>query len=170
MKINVHALKDGLHCFDFDKAGAKLDLDPRIFQSKIHITSHVEKKGHDVFIRTEVEAAVHQVCDNCLEEFSRELEAEFRLMYTPNRDYLLEEEDSVRLLPRDMQEIDLTEGVGQALLLAVPMRMVCTDRCKGLCSECGANLNMKTCGCRSKQVDRRWEGLKKIDKPGLASR
>ena len=165
MKINVHALKDGLHSFDFDKAGLELELDPRSFQSKIHIASHIEKKDYDIFVRTQVEAIVHHVCDNCLEEFSREIEGEFRLMYTPNRDYLLEDEDSVRFLPRHQQELDLAEGVREALLLAVPMRMVCTARCKGLCPECGANLNMKICGCRAKQVARGWEGLKELTNP-----
>ncbi len=58
--------------------------------------------------------------------------------------------------------IELDPIIREQLLLALPMSVVCTDDCKGLCSVCGQNLNEKPCGCDTRQVDPRLAALKNI--------
>jgi uncharacterized metal-binding protein YceD (DUF177 family) len=43
--------------------------------------------------------------------------------------------------------LDLTETARQYLLTALPLQSVCSPSCKGLCPNCGANLNLGPCGC-----------------------
>jgi len=57
-------------------------------------------------------------------------------------------------IPEDEREplfvdsiFDLTELLRQSILLALPMRPLCSEECKGLCPHCGANLNEGPCGC-----------------------
>jgi uncharacterized protein len=58
--------------------------------------------------------------------------------------------------------IDLTEELREAILLAFPTFPVCSSACKGLCSQCGANLNRETCNCRPPEQDQ-WHGLGELN-------
>ncbi|WP_338865261.1 DUF177 domain-containing protein [Myxococcus stipitatus] len=62
----------------------------------------------------------------------------------------------------DGKTIDLDPIIREQLLLAVPMNIVCKDDCKGLCSQCGTNLNEAKCQCETKPVDPRLAPLKNI--------
>jgi uncharacterized protein len=46
--------------------------------------------------------------------------------------------------------------------LALPMKPLCREDCKGLCPICGVNRNRETCSCRSEWVDPRMEALRKL--------
>ncbi|MCX6993656.1 MAG: DUF177 domain-containing protein [Kiritimatiellaeota bacterium] len=43
--------------------------------------------------------------------------------------------------------IDLTADIREAILLALPMNFLCSEACRGLCVQCGANLNKAPCAC-----------------------
>jgi uncharacterized protein len=58
--------------------------------------------------------------------------------------------------------IDFDPILREQLLLALPMHVVCREECKGLCSVCGQDLNVKSCGCEQKAVDPRLAKLKYI--------
>jgi len=60
------------------------------------------------------------------------------------------EEPSVPVLPI----------VEERIQLAVPMKPLCSAECRGLCPQCGAELNSGPCGCESETTDPRWEALK----------
>jgi uncharacterized protein len=58
--------------------------------------------------------------------------------------------------------LDLSEVAVEQVLLALPMRMVCDEKCAGLCPRCGANRNLEgACRCEP-DVDPRWAALKDI--------
>jgi len=58
--------------------------------------------------------------------------------------------------------LDLTEVVRQNLLLAVPMSALCSPSCRGLCVECGANLNEEPCDCQREGQDPRLAALREL--------
>ncbi len=62
----------------------------------------------------------------------------------------------------DGKTIDLDPILREQVLLALPMRVVCVDDCKGLCATCGQNLNEAKCGCEPRAVDPRLAVLKDI--------
>ena len=47
-------------------------------------------------------------------------------------------------------EIDLHELLQQQYFLALPIKALCNDECKGLCSECGGDRNRNDCHCQQK--------------------
>jgi uncharacterized protein len=58
--------------------------------------------------------------------------------------------------------IDMADDVRQTVLLAVPLKNVCREDCRGLCPQCGRNLNDGACDCKETRVDGRWDKLKEL--------
>ncbi|HUP28016.1 MAG TPA: DUF177 domain-containing protein, partial [Chloroflexia bacterium] len=58
--------------------------------------------------------------------------------------------------------MDLSEPVRQAILVALPMKPLCREDCKGLCPNCGANWNDGLCDCTPEQMDNHWVGLREL--------
>ncbi len=88
------------------------------------------------------------LCDNCLAEFELKIANE-------NICHLYEKTDAC--------EIDLTEDVREDILISLPHRLLCKKNCKGLCFNCGQNLNLKKCSCpKQKNKDLVWEELNKL--------
>jgi uncharacterized protein len=56
-------------------------------------------------------------------------------------------------------QVALEQLAGEQIELALPMRIVCAESCKGLCPRCGANLNRGECGCKPEAVDDRLQAL-----------
>jgi uncharacterized protein len=59
--------------------------------------------------------------------------------------------------------IDLNELLREQFYLALPMKPLCAEECRGLCSQCGSNLNLASCGCAPGWTDPRLAALKTID-------
>jgi uncharacterized protein len=60
------------------------------------------------------------------------------------------------------ETIDLGEVMRDEFYLALPMKPLCKDDCKGLCPVCGVNRNRETCACKADWVDPRLEALKAL--------
>jgi uncharacterized protein len=73
------------------------------------------------------------------------------------------QEDDCYVVPRRATVLDLSEAVREELILAVPPYVECRDDCRGLCPQCGADLNLGPCGCQP-DVDPRWAALTKLPK------
>jgi uncharacterized protein len=56
--------------------------------------------------------------------------------------------------------VELEDILREQMLLAVPIKLVCSDACKGLCPQCGKNLNSGDCHCEPVAEDPRWDALK----------
>ena len=62
--------------------------------------------------------------------------------------------------------IDLSTMVRDALLLGLPLRILCREDCQGLCPDCGADRNVTDCGHTDRDpVDPRWSALADLDLP-----
>ncbi len=92
-------------------------------------------------------------CDRCLESFHHDLDSGFHLFLQESASGP-KGETEVELLDEDMEvefisgdQLNLDEIVREQVFLSVPMKSVCRETCKGLCPECGANLNHEKCKC-----------------------
>jgi uncharacterized protein len=111
-----------------------------------------------VSLAGEVCLQIHPLCSSCGTAFSERLEIPLSRHLAPHfegpREKLLSDEEEVELSAEDLEfsfyhneEIDLEELLAEEILLAVPMRFLCKETCRGLCPQCGTNLNEKTCAC-----------------------
>ncbi|MRR10305.1 DUF177 domain-containing protein, partial [bacterium] len=59
-------------------------------------------------------------------------------------------------------EIDLWPELREAVLLALPLKPLCREDCRGICPACGRDLNEGSCGCREDRGDHRWDKLREL--------
>ncbi len=166
MKISIANLPEGLSQLYFQVKPEELgfDLDPEtqtLFPNDIGVEVEVQKYSEEYFIQAKLTTQAHYVCDRCLDEFDRELLADFRLVYSKHA-RAREADDDYRFFGEDTAEIDLSRDVRENLLLVIPMKHLCSEDCQGLCPHCGINLNHGTCNCESETIDPRWEVLRRL--------
>jgi uncharacterized protein len=105
---------------------------------------------------------VRGTCARCLESFPFRLDREFSLVLKPATEAT--EKPGERADPwlafYKGDEVDLSPFVREELLLAMPTRALCNEACAGLCSRCGANLNLGKCGCVEEWTDPRLAKLR----------
>ncbi len=106
-------------------------------------------------------------CCRCLEMIEEPLETDFRLLVQRKQASeeeleAMAEEEEVMILDPGTKSLDLKEEIREALFLALPLRVYCKPDCKGLCAQCGANLNKSECDCTEKPDDSRWAALKEL--------
>jgi len=119
-----------------------------------HLKARVEKgEDESVHVRGRLSARLGVDCSRCLERFEFPVEQPVDLFYLP-RVAQQEEEEDVALDDRELVvayytagRVDLGEALREQLLLALPMKRLCREDCRGLCPVCGANRNQSTCGC-----------------------
>lgn len=93
-------------------------------------------------LKGDFSAAIEQNCVRCLEPSIQELHWSFSDMFAFDKRNIT---DSGLLVPEDAQ-IDLEPLLREYALLEFPMNPLCKSNCKGLCPECGENLNLHDCG------------------------
>ena len=82
------------------------------------------------------------------------------LLFVEPGDSGVEEDEGTRLLPRGAADLDLEEAVREELILVQSPFAECSLECRGLCPQCGTNLNQESCKCSFKGLDPRWEALR----------
>ena len=92
----------------------------------------------------------------------------FDLRYQPHAENTGEgereiEEDDLTTAFYENDEIDLGQLMREQFYLALPMKPLCRDDCKGLCPVCGTNLNQGTCDCKRDWEDPRLAALKNAE-------
>jgi len=95
-------------------------------------------------------------CVRCLDEYSQGLDIDITELYVFSTEAVT---DTCLLLPED-GVIDLTSVVRDEMLLAVPIKPICRDDCKGLCPICGENRNEVECHHEEVTIDPRLAILK----------
>lgn len=158
MLVNISKLPDGRHHFRFDDT-------PDIFTEETGLTGFragvTLDKAHDTYLFTlVVTGKVGLNCDRCLEPVNLSVNETTTVVYRPDGNDT--EDPDVKPLSRDQTIVDLTPEVVDTIRLAIPMKVVCADTCKGLCPTCGVNLNLTSCGCTNDSIDPRWEKLLKL--------
>ena len=98
-------------------------------------------------------------CRRCLTPADAPVNLEIGALFTQDPE-ALEDPDSYPVAP-DATEIDVTPAVREELLLAAPRYVLCREDCKGMCPQCGQDLNAGPCGC-APATDARWQPLKSL--------
>lgn len=173
MDISVRGLTDGLH-----RHSQQVDVDEwnlpeeECITGPVQIDYTLEKIGEQIIIRGRVSTPVKMACSRCLETVRIDICEPFTLLVRFQGGHLCgqnrtgeimdgEDDEEVKVVPPDTDSIDITEELRQTLLLSLPVKPLCSENCRGLCPQCGTNLNRGSCDCRRKKIDPRWAGLEK---------
>lgn len=131
----------------------------------LKITVHKDQGRYRLVGR--LTTVLEQSCGRCLEAFRESVDATFDIRYLPVTDNAgepereVEEDDLSDAFYRD-EVIDLRQLMEEQFYLALPMKPLCRPDCKGLCPNCGTNLDDATCGCEVRWEDPRLAGLKAL--------
>lgn len=128
------------------------------FISPIKVIGEVVNAGSVFTVSGNAETVVKLNCSRCLDEFELPFNMSFDAVFAqhnqPDKD-----NDDVRIFSGD--EIILDDLIIETLLLELPLKYLCNEKCKGLCTQCGQNLNNGLCGC-DKSVDPRFSVLAEL--------
>lgn len=141
------------------------DEDYRVV-APVELSIDVEQAGGDAFrVAGQVSTTLEMNCGRCLEAFTVPVAAPFELRYVPQTENAGEGEREVAeddLATAFYQDgaLDVTDMLREQFQLALPMKPLCQESCKGLCPTCGVNRNRTDCGCAPHWEDPRLAALK----------
>jgi uncharacterized protein len=130
----------------------------------LNITGNQRK----ALVRGKLKAGITARCHRCLQPFDLDISRNFRVTYLePDAERFAREEVELRDSELEVSYMDgtylpLHEMIREQIYLSLPMKFLCSADCKGLCPNCGANLNEVECDCDRDQMDPRWASLKAI--------
>ncbi len=142
----------------------KTDIEMKAFESRLGTYDVVDKKPmvikitnlgkKTIYVESKIDLTLIMPCDRCLEDVKEHFdievskEVDLNTLGTPG-----DESDDSRYITGT--ELDVEEFVFGEILLNLPMKVLCSTDCKGLCDRCNANLNHETCGCKAEELDPR---------------
>ena len=160
MLIDLHALLSA----EGKVKQLETDLELQVFTTRKGSFPIIDKKplafvftnlgGGKVQIDCDIDVTLLMTCDRCLEDVKTQIN------FQTSREVNLSDTD-VEKDPLD--EVDFVEGTefdvekfayGE-ILVNLPMKVLCSENCKGICNRCGTNLNHQSCGCDTTELDPR---------------
>lgn len=108
-----------------------------------------------LLLNAEVKVDLEMICSRCLDTFIYPIDIDIEERFTTNS----KSQDEEAVVVMD-DVLDITEIVETSIISTLPIKRVCKEDCKGLCQECGCNLNYNTCSCDKEDVDIRFESLR----------
>jgi uncharacterized protein len=143
--------------------------DPELEFTDGRITGMVDlsKHGHDILVRGHLSGHLELTCGRCLTSFTHPVDTDFDLLLAPKPETAAPEEEELGPADLDMdyytgEVVDLESLLKEQIILMIPFKPLCDEACKGLCPQCGADLNRETCHCRPEAVNSPFADLAKL--------
>ena len=148
MIIEIGKLSPDGSTFEGEELKAILELDSAQnaqVLSDIRYRIFAQRIAQELVVQGQVEADFSLECGRCLEFFSTTVQDSSFL-----RAYEISD---------NVESVDLTQDIREAILLNLPAYPLCSVDCLGLCPQCGKNLNEGACTCKPSSGDDRWGSL-----------
>ncbi len=156
---------------DFTDRELKIRSQVTVLERPVHssmkVSLHSERQ---VCVGGSLQAELKLTCSRCLKQFASSIKKGFELEYWPDPVVPGEGEELGLTYPdlvvgfyRD-HRLDLSAVVSEQIVLEIPMKPVCSEACRGLCNQCGKDLNEGLCDCQPPGTDPRLELLADIKK------
>ncbi len=158
--VNYHYSGSLSDFFDREETGT---------DGRLSVELYARAGGGKVIVSGSMQASVDTECTRCLQQFRQDLKSDFQesFMIIPG---VADSGDPEVLAAQAANELCvagnylyLNEFLRQTFILAQEYNPLCKPDCKGLCVECGIDLNRTTCGCRTdSEIDLRLIKLKEL--------
>ena len=117
-------------------------------------SASAERAGDEIRIAGSLKTLLELPCSRCLEPARITINKPFDLFFRQRDEDMFDEDEEVELEEADTRtafftgtQLSIADILREQILLALPMKALCTVDCKGLCPHCGTNLNSGTCNC-----------------------
>lgn len=167
---------DSLQSGSFRSGGvikpAELNFDPNYnFKFSGPITLDLRVSTTDqltYYVSGQVSYKASDGCRRCLKkvEQGRDCKVQGVFAFSKALEKIASERETADIFPlkNKAAAIDLTNLVRDCMVLDYPIYILCSGDCKGLCPNCGADLNAESCQCKQESTDPRWAKLIECDK------
>lgn len=133
-------------------------LEETCIDKNISLIGEIFKTDDSVIFSGKIEYTLTDECARCLQEFDNKIETKFQAAVVQKEDM---ESDEVQMVIKD-GNIKMDDTIKQLIYLSFPMKSLCDKDCKGICPDCGANLNNEKCQCENSLTDPRFDKLKDL--------
>ncbi|MDX9710388.1 MAG: DUF177 domain-containing protein [Trichloromonas sp.] len=178
MRLSIHDIRDAGLALEFVEPAASFPVLAELqerrecrFPGPLRVTLRIQPAGDLFELSGRIETRVETPCSRCLKPTLVSLDISFDLAYVRELPEIEGEEDEdgreisaeeMGLVLLEGDEIDLRQAVQEQMVLAIPFRPLCTAGCRGLCSQCGADLNEEKCRCAPADFSLKFAALKDL--------
>jgi uncharacterized protein len=127
------------------------------FSKPIKLNLSMKPIGEEINLIGNMETELLLACSRCLETFSYSINVELNERMSKT---LKSEDEDIIFIEND--RLDLNEIVENNIIAVLPIKKLCNKDCKGLCQQCGIDLNHNTCKCENDDIDPRLAKLKNL--------
>lgn len=165
MKINISSVKKEIgsrqpFAFQCDIAQLLDENEHHWTSGQVSVNGFVINNGRLLELEGTIFVTALLSCGRCLEQIEAGFEIPFHELFQEETEAGHQPDDLLTLFQGD--EINISDLVRETIVLAEPLRMVCSEDCKGLCPQCGINLNLESCECEQTSIDPRLAALTKL--------
>ena len=170
MFISLQQLEQRPVRFDLKIPADDIEFDPKLKQaSALRAEGTATLLNHslgEIRVQGKLSVTMQATCDRCLEPTDFPIENQFDLLYMPaetgkgGEDEI--EESGIDVGYYEGNGLAVNDILREVVLLALPMQLVCSEACKGICPVCGQNRNQRDCGCQAEAADDRWSKLRTL--------
>lgn len=174
MKIVVDHIKDvpvALHIDEpvdtFPLLAGMQDENSCSFSGRIEGDVTVTREYENIRVVGRVSVPLALSCSRCLADYTSFIDTNFTIFFRKETAVPVSSEDELELGEMDLlssaysgDEIDLTHEIEEQIAMEVPLKPLCSEACKGLCHECGIDLNTSSCSCGKEPVSLAFNALK----------
>ena len=129
------------------------------------VEADVQIVGDDFWVDLDVSAGGGFDCDRCGKPFRQIVKGNVHTLFSCQPGFQTDEE--VRHIEASDHVLEIGRDALDALVLAIPAKILCAETCKGLCPSCGADWNTETCSCRPETPDSPWDALRNIQNENI---
>lgn len=123
----------------------------------VSVVGQVQNIAGMLQMQMELDTTLSAVCDRCGEPFELPFHLDCECLLASE----LEDEENDEILLLEDGMVDVGEYSRETFILNMPMKLLCSEECRGLCPGCGANLNRESCRCK-KEIDPRLAKLAQL--------
>ena len=125
--------------------------------SMVDVNGQVNSKDEILELKAHIKTNLELTCSRCLDTFIYPIHVDIEERFTNNPDL---EDEGIMFVDGDT--INITEVIENCIISTLPIKRLCKEDCKGLCSQCGTNKNVKECQCDNFDVDIRLAKLREL--------
>ena len=150
---------------EFDFAGGLLNFEGQefIFPEGFHAEVSAQWLESEALLLAgiSISAVVEAECARCLKAVSLEISGKLMYLYCSQDP---QEIDDDEYMPVEVSHfgrvLDVMPQIEESIYTLLPTKVLCREDCKGLCPNCGADLNEGQCSCKNENIDPRLEALR----------
>ena len=171
LKLNLARIRGAREQFErvYEASECAPDGDTYRVLAPVSLQFDIFKDQNRFRLAGSVKTTLELECSRCVEPFEWPVDAAFDLQYRPRPEGTEGHRREREVGPEEFSDafyddetIDLGQLMTEQFYLSIPMKPLCQDACRGLCPQCGINLNRGQCACEPVWVDPRLAALEAL--------